>query len=118
MEGIMIKQDWMTIVAGEKLVDEMTAETKSRCEFTGYGYNSSQLCVLQREQAAKGIVGCEIVVSNYGCSVRYDSGLQNFGLLASARSKDVDGTLEDAIKFANAWVAKDPTKRYAWYRNR
>lgn len=114
----MVKQDWMTIVAGEKLVDKMTAETKARCTFTGFGYNSDQLCILQREQSARGIVGAEIVISNYGCSVRYDSGLQNFGLLASSRTKQLDGSQEHAERWAKEWVAKDPTRRYAWYRNR
>lgn len=114
----MIRQDWMTIVAGEALVDAMTAETKARCEFTGYGYKSEQLCMLQRDQAARGVLGAEVVDSNYGCSVRYDSGLQNFGLLASSRSKQLDGTLADAERFARDWVAQDPTRRYAWRRNR
>lgn len=112
----MVKQDWMVIVAGEKLVDEMTAETKARCEWTGYGYNSSQLCELQREQSRSGIIGAEIVQSNYGYSVRYDSGLQDFGLLASSRSKQIDGTLEAAVNWVNNWVAQSPGKRYAWYR--
>lgn len=112
----MIKQDWMIIVAGEVLVNAMTSETKARCEWTGYGYNSSQLCELQRERASRGIIGCEIVVSNYGCSVRYDSGLQNFGLLASSKAKQIDGTLEDAEKFALNWVAQSPSNRYAWRR--
>lgn len=112
----MLKQDWMIIVAGEVLVDTMAVETKARCEWTGYGYASEQLCTLQREQAARGIHGAEIVVSNYGCSVRSDSGLQNFALLASSRAKQVDGTLEDAERWAHAWVARDPTRRYAWRR--
>lgn len=112
----MIKQDWMTIIAGEQLVDQLTTETRARCQNTGAGFNSTQLCTLQREQAGRGITGAEIVVSNYGCSVRYDSGLQNFGLLASARAKQIDGTMEGAVAFAKAWVAKDPARRYAWHR--
>lgn len=89
----MIKQDWMIIVAGEELVDALSAETKARCQWTGSGYASDQLCQLQREQAARGIVGVEIVYN----SVRYDSGLQGFGLLA--RSRDIGGTLEDAERY-------------------
>lgn len=112
----MIKQDWMIVVAGDVLIDAMTAETKARCEWTGYGYNSDQLCALQREHAQRRIEGAEIVQSNYGCSVRYDSGLQNFGLLASAKARQVDGTLEDAERLAREWVSKDPSRRYAWRR--
>jgi len=112
----MIKQDWMVIIAGEALVDAMSAETKARCEWRGCGYASEQLVVLQQERSRRGILGCEVVCSNYGHSVRYDSGLQNFGLLAGSRRGDLDGTLEDAERFAREWVSKDPTRRYAWRR--
>jgi hypothetical protein len=112
----MIKQDWMVIVAGHALVDALTAETKARCTWTGFGYESEGLCALQREQAARGLLGAEIVVSNYGHSVRYDSGLQNFGLLASARSRQLDGSLEAAVQWCETWVAQDPARRYAWRR--
>lgn len=110
----MIKQDWMIIVAGEKLVNDITAETKARCQFTGVGYNSDQLCLLQREHSSKGILGVEIVCSIYGHSVRYDSGLQGFGLLA--RSRDIGGTLEAAEAYCRNWVAQDTERRYAWRR--
>lgn len=111
----MIKQDWMIIVAGEALVDEMTAEQKRRVPHTGCGYASEDLCALQREQAGRGLLGAEIVTSIHGHSVRYDSGLQNFGLLARAR--DTGGTLEDAERWCREWVAQDPTRRYAWRRS-
>jgi hypothetical protein len=112
----MINQDWMTIVAGEALVDALQAETKARVPWGCGGYKSEPLCRLQGEQVARGIYGAEIVRSNYGCSVRYDSGLQNFGLLASSRSGYLDGTLEHAVAWATKWVAEDPARRYAWYR--
>jgi len=114
----MIKQEWMVIVAGEPLVDALSAETVSRCQRTGAGFASTDLCALQREQARRGIVGVEIVESLYGHSVRYDSGLQDFGLLASARTKQVNGTLEAAEEFCRQWVAKDPARRYAWRRRK
>lgn len=112
----MIKQDWMIIVAGHELVDAMSAEQIARVPYGCGGFKSEELCVLQREQAGRGIIGAEIVQSNYGCSVRYDSGLQNFGLLASSRTKQVDGTLADAERWVTNWVSKDPTRRYAWRR--
>lgn len=74
------------------------------------------LCWLQRIDAQSGILGVEIVQSIYGHSVRYDSGLQNFGLVAPARS--LGGTLEAAETFCRTWVAHDPTHRYAWKRKR
>lgn len=112
----MLRQDWMVIVAGEELVDALTAEQKASVPMTGSGYESEALCRLQVQRSVRGVLGAEIVASNYGHSVRYDSGLQDFGLLASSRVKDVDGTLEDAIRWAKAWVAQDPTRRYAWHR--
>jgi hypothetical protein len=112
----MIKQDWMAIHAGAALVDALTEETKARCAHTGAGYASEALVVVQREQAARGIVGVELVKSNYGWSVRYDSGLQDFGIVASAQRGQVDGSWDSAVRFALDWVAQDPAKRYAWSR--
>lgn len=112
----MFKQDWMVIVAGEALVDALTAEQSARVPRGCGGFKSEELCLLQRERSGRGLLGAEIVVSIYGCSVRYDSGLQDFGLLASSRAKQVDGSMEDAVKWATKWVAQDPTRRYAWRR--
>ncbi len=110
----MIKQDWMIIVAGHDLVDAMETEQKATCRWTGQGYSSDDLAVLHRTQSARGLCGVEIVRSIYGHSVRYDSGMQNFGLLA--RSQELGGTLEAAEQFVRDWVAKDPSRRYAWRR--
>jgi hypothetical protein len=107
----------MVIVAGDVLVDALSAETKSRCEHRGSGYASDQLCALQSEQAGRGICGAEIVCSSHGYSVRYDSGLQNFGILASGRRGDLgSNTLAEAEAWCRLWVAKDPSHRYAWRR--
>jgi hypothetical protein len=110
----MIKQDWMIIVAGEALVDELSAEQKRVVPFTGFGYDSTTLCAHQRDVAQRGVIGVEIVQSNYGYSVRYDSGLQNFGLVRSGKGV----TLENAETFCREWVAADPAHRYAWRRAR
>jgi hypothetical protein len=110
----MIKQDWMIIVAGHDLVDAMETEQKATCRFTGFGYNSDDLSVLQGEQSRRGIRGVEIVGCIGGYSVRYDSSLQNFGLLATSR--DLGGTLESAEQFARNWVGQDTARRYAWRR--
>lgn len=112
----MLEGDHFIIVAGLDLVEAMRAERKRRCRWTGYGYESEGLCAVQREESANGIRGAEIVTSNYGCSVRSDSGLQNFALLAGSRCGMLDGSLEDAERWARAWVAEDPTRRYAWRR--
>lgn len=114
---IVSRPELFTVIAGRDLLIAMEAEQDATVEFTGRGYDSEQLCALQQREARRGILGVEVVVSNYGCSVRYDSGLQNFGLVASSRTKEVDGTLEDAERFAREWVARDPKRRYAWRRN-
>lgn len=106
------------IIAGEALVDALTAEAGAICTKNAGGYyNSEMLCAVQRLHSARGILGVEVLYyPNGGCSVRYDSGLQNFGLLAGSRSGTLDGTLEHAERWAREWVAADPTRRYAWRR--
>lgn len=112
----MIRQDWMIIVAGDELFDALEAEQRATVPETGRGFASEQLCKLQCKQAKRGILGAEIVKSNYGYSVRYDSGLQNWGLLASSKSGQLNGTFEDAVRYVRDWVAQDPDRRYAWAR--
>lgn len=115
----MVKQNWMTIIAGEALVDSLEAEQKARVHQAASGhYNSEELCKLQGEQDRRGIIGINLVESIYGWTVRYDSGLQNFAILAGKRQGNLDGSLEAATQFARNWVASDPTKRYAWMSNR
>jgi hypothetical protein len=99
----------VNIIAGQALYDALQAEKARRCR-----RNAEDLCRVQEEIARRGIVGAQLVQSIYGWGVRYDSGLQNWGLIASSRAKQVDGTLEDAERFALAWVAEDPARRYAW----
>jgi len=111
----MIRQEWMTIVAGEELVTALTEETRARCQWTGRGYDSGQLCLLQQEQAGRGVVGAELVQSIHGWSVRYDSGLQEWRLLAGKRHLKT-GSLEEAEEWARRWVAERPKVRYAWRR--
>lgn len=116
----MLQGPAFRIVAGLDLVEAMRAETARRIPHTGTGYQSESLCALQRERAGRGIVGAEIVESIYGYSVRYDSGVQNWGLLACTqrRGGTLDGTFEAAEQWARAWVAQDPARRYAWTRNK
>jgi hypothetical protein len=110
----MIKQDWMIIVAGHDLVDALEAKQKATCRWTGQGYDSNDISEMQRDESSRGIRGVELVKAIKGWSVRYDSGLQNFGLLA--RSQELGGTLEAAEQYARNWVAQDASRRYAWRR--
>ena len=102
------------IIAGQDLYATLQAEREARVAKVGNLYKGEPLCRLQEQQAGRGVLGAELVLSRYGWSVRYDSGLQNWGLLASSRSGMLDGTLEAAVAWATAWVAQDPQRRYAW----
>jgi hypothetical protein len=103
----------MILVAGAELYAELQAEKRALVEENARGFNSEQLCALQRKVAARGVVGAQIVKSMYGFSVRYDSGLQDWGLLKTSRGS-ADPSLEAAEAFCREWVAADPTHRYAW----
>lgn len=105
------------IIAGHDLVEQMRAAREASVEKTASGfYDSEDICRIQQAEARKGILGVEVCESLYGFSVRYDSGLQDWGLVASSRYGQLDGSVEDAFRFAREWVAKDPTRRYAWIR--
>lgn len=103
----------MVFVAGGDLYETMQTEKRALVEQTAVGFNSEQLCALQRKQAGRGITGAQIVKSMYGYSVRYDSGLQDWGLIRPARGAS-DPSLEAAEEFCREWVAAAPAHRYAW----
>ena len=111
----MLDPKHFVVVAGQDLVEELRVARQAVPQ-SPFGYASGHLVKLQEMESRRGIRGAEIVESNYGFSVRAASGLQNFALLASSRAKQVDGSLEDAVRWAKAWVAQDPTKRYAYHR--
>lgn len=107
-----------TIIAGHDVVEQMRANrTKARrSPHMPDCFDSESLCEMQRLEARQGILGAVIESTFYGYSVRYDSGLQDFGLLAGSRSGMLDGTYQDAVRWARAWQASDPTRRYVWVR--
>lgn len=74
-------------------------------------YASEPLCRWQQSEGRYGILEIEIVRSASGYSVRYASGLMNFGLVACKRMGNVDGSLDSAKVFAQQWQAADPTRR-------
>lgn len=111
----------MKIVAGQEVHAALQAEKgatvpHSKKPGLEHCFQSEPLCRWQSECYFRGVRGVEIVKSIYGYSVRYDSGLANFGLLASARQGELDGTFEDAVRYAAEWCSYDPEHRYAWTR--
>jgi hypothetical protein len=103
----------MNIIAGQAIWDAMQDEKARHVPIGAGGYQSEALCKLQRSWAGRGIIGAQIVQSNYGWSVRYDSGLQNWGILRASRGA-ADPSHEAAVAFCREWVAEDPAGRYAW----
>ena len=95
-----------TIIAGRDLIDRLDAEKAA----------APDLCRCQEAQAARGIMGAELVQSMFGWSVRYDSGLQGWGLLASSRSGTLNGSYEAARNWALKWAMLDPERRYVFVR--
>lgn len=73
---------------------------------------SEALCNWQQAVSRRGFCEAEIVKSIYGYYVRYASGLNDFAILAGTRSRQVNGTLEDAIRWSKEWVSQDPSRRY------
>lgn len=103
------------VEAGQDVADALTARRAEAVapstRFPGC-FNSEDLCAFQRRVAGEGFLEAQIVESAYGYSVRYASGLQNWGLIFSARAGQTDGTLEGAIAKARQWQAADPTHRF------
>lgn len=112
----------MRIVAGQEIYVALQAEKErtvphSKKPGMSQYFESEPLCRWQSECYSRGVRGVEIVKSIYGFSVRYDSGLADFGLLASSRYGQLDGTFEDAVRYATEWCNEDPARRYAWTRD-
>jgi hypothetical protein len=58
----------------------------------------------------------EVVHSMYGWSLRHASGLDGFGLIAGARSGQLNGTLKDCLLYAARWQREAPESRYVFIR--
>jgi hypothetical protein len=77
-------------------------------------FESESLCRWQADVHYRGFRGAHLVESKYGWSVRSDSGMENFMLLASSRAGDLDGSRQDAEKWAREWQEQDAMRRYVW----
>lgn len=88
----------------------MPSQTRAGC------WESESLCRAQSRLWCDGYLEAEILSTAYGYSLRHASGLENFALIASARSGDVDGTYDGALQAAASWVAVDPSRRTVFTR--
>lgn len=100
------------VLINEGLAKSLAVSRDNAAPMRGGGRDSAALCDWQMQISQLGILEAELVLSNYGWSVRYASGLQNFGLIASSRNKQVDGTYADALRAAREWAERDLSRRY------
>lgn len=102
------------VLIGREVADQV-AELKKKVAVSSTHpglLDSASLCRHQVSASSLGFTEAEIVRSNYGFSLRYASGLCNFGLIRSARNREVDGTFEGALAAAEEWVSQNPTRRW------
>ena len=97
------------ILFGQEVWERETARIAATVPSTGLGYNSEALC---RAQIASDVTAAHIVKTIYGHSLRYASGLQNFGIIA--RFPPGEPSLQQALDYARTWQAADPTRRYVY----
>jgi hypothetical protein len=100
------------VVAGQDVASRLEAEKLANVPRSPRGFASDPLCALHVDQARRGFLGASLVKSFYGWSVRYDSGLQEWALIASSRAGQLDGSFAAAVRYARRWQAEDPERRY------
>ena len=105
------------IVAGQEVADKIS-DLRSKMVLPSTRvpgcYDSETLCAFQRKMSEEGYLEAEIIQSLYGHSIRYASGLQNFGLIHTSR--ELGGTYDGAVEAAKRWQSADPTRRYVTTR--
>ena len=101
----------LKFIAGEETWNKLQAEKIMKVRKSERGYNSRELIILQGEWSSRGVLGAELVQSMHrNWTLRYDSGIQNWGIIAA------DMTKGEVIEYAIAWVAMDPSHRYVYVK--
>ena len=105
-----------TVFFGQDVRDALDVERVAQCEpstkIPGC-FKSESLCRWQSNVHARGFRGVQIVPTIFGYSVRSDTGLDNFALLAGHRDGSLpNATKEEALTWAKEWHAQDPEHRY------
>jgi len=99
----MLNTDHFTLLAGSTDWDD---EMRRRREA------GEDLVALQVEFHGRGRCEAEVVKTLNGYSVRYASGLSNFGLIFRGCK-----TYEEAVEKGTRWVEEDPSGRSLFVRN-
>jgi hypothetical protein len=76
-------------------------------EFENLSDRGESLVRLQEDQSRRGRIPAHLVLSMYGWTVRYASGLQGFGILHKSGSFDP----ANAVEWGTQWVNRDADKR-------
>jgi hypothetical protein len=102
-----------TTIAGQAVRDEIAAHRAAMARPSRYRpgtLDSESLCAHQREMANRGYRGAEIVQTIRGWSLRYDSGLQDWGLIERGLT-----SWGEAVAAAQRWQSQDPDRRYVTF---
>lgn len=82
-------------------------QIEARCRKIGNCFESEQLCRVQRDQSAAGRREAHLCRSIYGWTLRYASGLQEWGIIYSSKNHNPQNCLTEALN----WVATSPELR-------
>lgn len=106
----------MKTIAGQPAADEIAAYVKANAtpsKIQPGCFESESLCRAQAELHRQGYREAEIYATVYGFSLRYSSGLDNFGMIKTKLP-----TLLSALAASVEWVKVDPLKRTVCVRGR
>lgn len=100
-------------IAGQNVLDEINTDRAAavkQSKLRAGCYDSESLCAHQIKMSQRGYLGAEIVQTLRGWSLRYNSGLQDFGLIVRGIA-----TWDDAVAAAHQWQAADTARRYVTF---
>lgn len=102
----------IALIAGHDVYAAIMRELTARCPKLPSGkYDARALATMHAQQSVRGFLGAEVRRCVFGWGLYYDSGLQNFGFIASEPSREAIEAL------AVRWAASDPLFRYVWTWN-
>jgi hypothetical protein len=108
-----------TVVAGQDVFDEVSRLRAIAAEINpryGRNYDPEWLPRHQIAMSGRGYIEAEIVKSMYGYTLRYASGLQDFGLIWSrGRGGPFVDNFAQCVEKAREWQAEGPKRRYVTY---
>lgn len=114
LSSFTVRGPWV-IVVGTDVEKSLQMDKLSRVPLVDHPpgcFESEPLCQWQADKHAQGYACCVLQPTIYGWSVRAQSGLDGFAILAGVRSGELDGSLDSAVRWARAWCAQFPARRH------